>query len=52
MDFFDGEAGGRDEPAAGAGGGCTWATAALLGIAAALAAAVAALFDLVRDLVP
>ncbi|CAL9626304.1 hypothetical protein SUDANB120_05984 [Streptomyces sp. enrichment culture] len=52
MDFFDGEAGGRDEPAAGAGGGCSGVTAVLLGTAVALAAGVAALFDLVRDLVP
>ncbi|MGW1203419.1 hypothetical protein [Streptomyces cyaneofuscatus] len=50
MDLFDAELGGRDEPEAGEGRGCSWVTVVILGIFALLAVLVHALFGWAGDL--
>ncbi|MEU4175973.1 hypothetical protein [Streptomyces sp. NPDC026589] len=50
MDLFDGELGGRDEPAGGPGGSCSWGTAVILGILVLLAVLVHTFFGWARDL--
>ncbi|WP_415959625.1 hypothetical protein [Streptomyces sp. 021-4] len=50
MDLFDAELGGRDEPEAGEGRGCSWVTVVILGIFVLLAALAHALFGWARDL--
>ncbi|MET7868234.1 hypothetical protein [Streptomyces cyaneofuscatus] len=50
VDLFDAELGGRDEPEAGDGGGCSWVTVVIIGIFVLLAVLVHALFGWARDL--
>ncbi|MFJ7324802.1 hypothetical protein [Streptomyces cyaneofuscatus] len=50
MDLFDAELGGRDEPEAGEGRGCSWVTVVILGIFVLLAVLAHALFGWARDL--
>lgn len=50
VDLFDAELGGRDEPEAGEGRGCSWVTVVILGIFALLAVLVHALFGWAGDL--
>jgi len=50
VDLFDAELGGRDEPEAGEGGGCSWVTVVIIGIFVLLAVLVHALFEWARDL--
>ncbi|WP_405929455.1 hypothetical protein OG554_29300 [Streptomyces griseus] len=50
MDLFDAELGGRDEPEAGEGHGCSWVTAVILGIFVLLAVLIHTFFGWARDL--
>ncbi|MCI4043727.1 MULTISPECIES: hypothetical protein [unclassified Streptomyces] len=50
MDLFDAELGGRDEPDAGGGGGCSWVTVVILGIFALMAVLVHKVFGWTGDL--
>ncbi|WP_202547316.1 hypothetical protein [Streptomyces sp. SID2119] len=50
MDLFDAELGGRDEPEAREGGGCSWVTVVIIGIFVLLAVLMHALFGWARDL--
>ncbi|MFF0473655.1 hypothetical protein [Streptomyces sp. NPDC004284] len=46
MDLFDVEVGGGDEHHVGSGGGCSWVTVVLIGVAALLAFLMNRFFDL------
>ncbi|MER8235026.1 hypothetical protein ACIRQY_19950 [Streptomyces sp. NPDC101490] len=50
MDLFDVEPGGRDEHHSPGGGGCSWVTLVLLGIAVGAAFLMFWFFDFVRSL--
>ncbi|MFJ3924788.1 hypothetical protein [Streptomyces sp. NPDC090022] len=50
MDLFDGELGGRDEPGAGPGGGCSWFSVVIVGIFVLLAVLVHQFWNWVGDL--
>ncbi|MFC9034064.1 hypothetical protein [Streptomyces arboris] len=50
MDLFDAELGGRDEPEAEDGGGCSWVTVVIIGIFVLLAVLVHSLFGWAGDL--
>ncbi|MFH8842932.1 hypothetical protein [Streptomyces sp. NPDC017868] len=49
MDLFDVEVGGEDEHHVGSGGGCSWVTVVLLGVAVLLAVLTSWFFDLLGD---
>nr|MDT0526042.1 hypothetical protein [Streptomyces sp. DSM 41633] len=50
MDLFDAGLGGRDEPEAESGGGCSWVTAVIVGIFLLLAVLIHTFFGWARDL--
>ncbi|MFE7457034.1 hypothetical protein [Streptomyces sp. NPDC057554] len=50
MDLFDAGLGGRDEPEAESGGGCSWVTAVIVGIFLLLAVLIHTFFGWARDI--
>lgn len=50
VDLFDGELGGRDEHQVDAGGGCSWFSVVLIGLAILVVIGMNWFFDFVRSL--
>ncbi|MFI9208963.1 hypothetical protein ACIGW7_12560 [Streptomyces sp. NPDC053253] len=51
MDFFDGEWGGRDDNSVDTGGGCSWVTVVLIGVAVLILILMNWLWDLLHRVI-
>ena len=51
LDFFDGEWGGRDDNSVDTGGGCSWVTVVLIGIAVLILILMNWLWDLLHRVI-